>query len=417
MYYMYPKIRSARLFIPLLFLLALVACTPIDAPGAMAPADTETMADSPADTANDGPVTIGAVFSFTGWLAPFDLPPREGAQLAVEAINEAGGVLGRPLELIELDGATDPDTVASATKQLIEQGAEIILAPCEISIGTPASLAAQEAGLVGMSTCASSPLFGSALGDKQFTTVMWRNVMSAAAAEYAYNELGWRTTYVVSDTSLEYSQSLGDYFAEHFAAIGGEVLGGDTYVQGDADFAAQIQRMQELERAPDGLYLSSYASGLVMMVRETRLAGIDAPIIGGDVYDDPEFWAAVGPELANDIYFTTHGWFSAEANEAMPAFIDRYQAKFDAEPNTAYILTGWDAIHVFAQAIELAGTTDGAAVAAVMESTTFDLLSGQLSWSSAEEGHQPMKQVAIAKLQGGEASFAAWVSPENPPAP
>lgn len=413
------------------FVLVLAACAPTapaPAEDAASPAVDDTAAEESAATDEDAadasaegdgdPIVIGAIFNATGWLAAYDQPPREGAQLAVEAINEAGGVLGRPLEMIELDGATDPATVGNAARQLIEQGADIILAPCDFDIGAPASQAAQEAGLVGMSTCASSPLYGSAaLGDKQFTAVMWNNIMSAAAADYAFNELGWRTAYVVADTSIDYSLSLGDYFTEHFASLGGEIVGSDTYLQGDADFSAQIQRIQDLESEPDGLFISSYAPDLGTIVRQTRAAGITTPIFGGDTYDDSEFWAVVGPELGNDIYFATHGWLGPEAGEGLPDFIARYQAEFGQDPATAFILTGWDSIYIFAQAMEAAGTTDGAAVAAAMEEMTFDLLSGQLDWTPADEGHQPLKEVAIVQLQGGEASFLGWVAPENPPEP
>lgn len=420
---MYSQTRWIPLFgLSLLLALALAACAPApaapdaDAGGEeAAPAEAAPAGD---ESAAGDPITIGAIFNATGWMAAYDQPPREGAQLAVEAINEAGGVLGRPLELIELDGATDPATVGNAARQLIEQGADIILAPCDFDIGAPASQAAQEAGLVGMSTCASSPLYGSAaLGDKQFTAAMWNNIMSAAAAEYAYNELGWRTAYVVADTSIDYSLSLGDYFTEHFTTLGGEVVGSDTYLQGDADFGAQIQRIQALESEPDGLFISSYAPDLGTIVRQTRAAGITTPIFGGDTYDDSEFWAVVGPELGNDIYFATHGWLGPEAGDALPDFIARYQAKFGQDPATAFTLTGWDSIQIFAQAMEAAGSTDGAAVAQAMEEMTFDLLSGHLDWTPAAEGHQPLKEVAIVQLQGGEASFLGWIAPENPPAP
>lgn len=364
------------------------------------------------------PITIGAIFNATGWMAAYDQPPRQGALLAVKEINEAGGVLGRPLELIELDGATDPATVGNAARQLIDQGADVILAPCDFDIGGPASQAAQEAGLVGLSTCASSPLFGSdALGDKQFTLSMWNNIMSAGAANYAYEELGWRTAYVVADTSIDYSLSLGDYFTEQFQALGGEIVGEDTYLQGDADFSAQIQRIQDLSEEPDGLFISSYAPDLGTIIRQTRAAGIETPIMGGDTYDDTEFWAVVGPELGNDLYFATHGWLGPEAGDAVVPFIELYEAEYGEAPGTAFILTGWDAIHVFAQAIEAAGTTDGAAVAKAMEDMTFDLLSGQLDWAPASEGHQPKKEVAIVELQGGEASFLGWILPETYPEP
>ena len=64
-------------------------------------------------------------------------------------------------------------------------------------------------------------------------------------------ELGWRNAYVVTDTSIDYSLSLGDYFTEHFKVLGGEIVGEDTYLQGDADFSAQIQRIQGLSETVD----------------------------------------------------------------------------------------------------------------------------------------------------------------------
>ncbi len=412
---MYRKSRLTILYtIALVATLALAAC----APAAPATESTGDAAPAVESAETEGAITVGAIFNATGWMAAYDQPPREGAQLAIDAINEAGGVLGRQLTMIELDGATDPATVGNAARQLIEQGADIILAPCDFDIGGPASQAAQEAGLVGLSTCASSPLYGSAaLGDKQFTAAMWNNIMSAAAAEYAYTDLGWRTAYVVADTSIDYSLSLGDYFTEHFATLGGEIVGSDTYLQGDADFSAQIQRIQALESEPDGLFIASYAPDLGTIIRQTRSAGITTPIFGGDTYDDSEFWAVVGPDLGNDIYFATHGWLGPEAGDRLPDFIERYKAKFGKEPATAFTLTGWDSIQIFAQAIEAAGSTDGAAVAKAMEEMTFDLLSGHLDWTTAAEGHQPLKEVAIVQLQGGQASFLGWISPENPPAP
>ena len=84
---------------------------------------------------------------------------------------------------------------------------------------------------------------------------------------------------------------------------------------------------------------------------------------------------------------------------------------------SAFIVMGWDAVIALAQAMEAAGTTDGAAVAKAMEEMEFDLLSGKLRWTSAEEGHQPMKAAAIVELQGGQPSFLGWYEVESPPEP
>lgn len=413
--------KTVSLAITLMVVLSfiVVGCAPAQTatPEPEQPAEVpEEPAQPPEST--EGPLIIGAVFNSTGWMADYDQPPRSGALLMIDKVNEAGGVLGREIQLIELDGKTDPATVGNAALQLIDQGAEIIIAPCDFDIGGPASQAAQDAGLVGVSTCASSPLYGSeALGDKQFTAVMWNNIMSAGAAEYAYNELGWRTAYAVTDTTIDYSLSLSRYFIEHFEALGGEVFGEDTFLQEDQDFSAQIQRYQALSEEPDGMFISSYMPGLGTIVRQVRAAGIETPIMGGDAYDTTQFFEVLGPELGNNIYFATHGFLGPEAGEGMAEFIDLFQAKYGTDPETSFILPGWDTIKILVEAAEEAGTTEGAALAKAMEEMEFDLLSGTLDWTSAAEGHQPLKSVAIVEVQGAEPTFAGWVRPESPPAP
>jgi len=351
-------------------------------------------------------------------MAAYDQPPRRAALLAIKDINGKGGVLGRELKLIELDGKTDPATVGNAARQLIQQGAHVIIAPCDFDIGGPASQAAQEAGLVGVSTCATSPLYGSkALGDKQFTIGMWNNIMGAAMAEYGYKELGWRTAYIVVDTSIDYTLSLGEYFGKHFEALGGKIVGRDTYTAGDEDFSAQVQRIQGLAEKPDVLYITGIMPDLGIILRQVRSAGVEIPIAGGDTYDDTELFGLLGEELGNNLYMATHSWLGPEVGGEMSRFIDLYKAEYGEPPASAFIVMGWDAVKILAQAIEKAGTTDGAAVARAMEELEFDLLSGKLKWTNAAEGHQPLKAAAIVEVQKGKPRFLGWMRPENPPQP
>jgi branched-chain amino acid transport system substrate-binding protein len=101
----------------------------------------------------------------------------------------------------------------------------------------------------------------------------------------------------------------------------------------------------------------------------------------------------------------------------MAEFIQLYEEAYGVAPETSFILPGWDTVKILVEAIEQAGTTDGAAVAKAMEDMEFSLLSGKLNWTSAEEGHQPLKEVAIVEVQGAVPSFAGWIAPTNPPAP
>lgn len=368
--------------------------------------------------ADQGPILIGGVLNTTGIQAPLDEPGIRGAELAVEEINKQGGILGRKVEFVNTDGQSDPKIVEKAAEALVAKGAVALIAPCDFDFGSPVSKVAQRAGLVAISTCASSPLYSSTvLGDKQFTLSMWNTTMGAAAAEYAYKDRGWKTVYVVTDDFISYTTSLSQYFIEHFKSLGGTVIAEDHYTQGNGDFSQQLARIQALGNKPDFLYVSSYMPDLNMIVHTLRDGGVNLPIMGGDSYDDPGFFKALGPTYGNDIIFVTHSWMGSEATQGMAHFLQLYQTKFGAPPDTSMVATGWDVMMVFAQAMQRAKTTDGAQVAKAMENTEFTLLTGKLKWSAADKGHEPDIEAALVQLQDGKASFIGWGKPENIPAP
>ena len=371
-------------------------------------------------TAQEEPIVIGSILNTTGIQAPLDTPALIGARLAVQHINETGGLLGNDVEFTNLDGKSDPPTIRNNAEQLIANGADLIVAPCDFDMGGPAHRAAQEAGIVGISTCGSSPLHGSAtLGDLQFTLAMWNTVMGAAAAEYAYNERGWDSAYVITDTFIDYTTSLSEYFIKHFEALGGNVIYEDKYTQGAGDFSAQLSRMENklAENEADVIFISSYQPDLSMIIRTIRQAGIDAPVMGGDSYDDPGLFDALGEKFGDDIYFVTHTFMEPGAAPGMDEFLKLYREEHGEDPETSFVATGWDTVMVMAEAVKEAGTTEGEAVAEVMENKEFDLLTGSMDWSSAETGHEPDKSAALVELQNGKPSFIGWTRPTNVPTP
>jgi branched-chain amino acid transport system substrate-binding protein len=371
-----------------------------------------------ASTAIAEDLLIGGTLSLTGVQAPLDEPGFRGAQVAVKYINDNGGLLGRQVVFSNIDGKSDPVTVGNAAVQLFDRGAELMVAPCDFDFGGPAGREAQSSGIVGISTCASDPLYSSwSLGDKQFTLSMWNTTMGATAAEYAYNEREWKTAYVVTDQFIAYTKSLSKYFVEHFDAIGGEILLEDTYTNGDNDFSAQISRLQALGQKPDVIFISSYGTDVGVIVRALREIGIDSPVIGGDAYDDPALHENLGETFGNDIYFVTHTWMGPEAGPEMPTFLQLYEEMYGVEPDTSFVATGWDTIMLMAKAVEIAGTTDGTAVAAALEENTFELLTGSLGYSDAASGHAPDKAAMLVELKGGQPVPLGWRLPANPPAP
>jgi branched-chain amino acid transport system substrate-binding protein len=362
-------------------------------------------------------ILIGGALCLTGIQAPLDEPAVRGAQLAVEEINRKGGVLGKKLEFVNLDGKSDPVTVGNVAVELIKKGARAIIAPSDFDFGGPASREAQKAGIVAISPAASSPLYGSkTLGDKQFTMSMWNTTMGAATAEYAFKEKGWKVGYVVTDTFIDYTKSLSRYFIVHFKKLGGTILFEDTYVQGAQDFSAQLARLKAAKK-PDFIFISSYMPDLAMMIRSIREAGISAPIVGGDSYDDPGLFKALGEKYGSDIYFDTHSFLAPGVTPEMEGFLKTYKAKHNAEPDAVWVATGWDVVMIMAQAMQKAGSTDGAAMAKAMESTEFALLTGKLKWSDAASGHEPDIEAPLVALEKAVPRFIGWVRPADIPAP
>jgi branched-chain amino acid transport system substrate-binding protein len=324
--------------------------------------------------------------------------------------------MGRQLELIESDGKTDPVTLGNAARELVEKGAEVMLTPCDFDYGAPAGQAAQEAGLVGLSFCASSPLYSSTvLGDKQFTVSMWNQTMGAAAAQYAYETKGWKTAATVVDQGTDYTISLAEYFVQTFEHLGGTIISEDTYQLGDMQATAQADRLKNLETPPDVVFVTANMPDYSAIIRDIRSAGVELPLMGGDSMDTADFYTALGTDLGHNIFISTHSFIGPEAGPAMEQFIKDFNTEYGRSPEVAFNAMGWDAVQILAQGITKAGTTEGAALAKALEGTEFDLLSGKLTWSDAASGHFPDKEAFIIEVKDGKPTFVTRLKPSWTP--
>jgi branched-chain amino acid transport system substrate-binding protein len=412
------KGRNMKKYLALLVVLLLVVtalalggCRRGETPAAGDGADT-------AATEETGDILIGGALSITGIQAPLDAPAVEGIEIAVDEINAAGGVNGRTLVFKNMDGKSDPTTAGEVAQQLIDEGAVAIVTASDYDFGGPAARAAQNAGIVGISPCASSPLFGSAmLGDKQFTLSMWNTTMGAVMAEKAYKEDGLKSVYVVTDDFIDYTKSLSKYFIDSYTALGGTVLKEDVFSQGKLDTAALLAHYKSFKTAPDFIYVSSYMPDLGTVLKDFRTAGINVPIYGGDAYDDPALFELLGKKFGNDISYDTHSYLSEEAVPGFDEYAAAYKAKFDKDLDAPWSMAGYDVVKVLTDAIRETKSTDGAAMAKYMEDNAFELLTGQLDWSDAASGHEPNKAAAVVDVQGGKTSFVGWKIPDVLPKP
>jgi branched-chain amino acid transport system substrate-binding protein len=353
------------------------------------------------------PIVLGAAVHETGPIATYDFPPVEGERLAVKELNATGGLLGCQLQLLELDGQSDPSKVGDAAVVAVQQGAKVLIAPADFDYGSPVSKVAQQNGLVGISENACSPLYSSlVLGDKQFTMCPWTNVLAAASAQHACEQMGWKRAVTIVDNFIDFTKSLGQYWIDAYQHDGCQIVQKLSYTKGEMTFDAQAQSMVQLgDGAFDVVLLAEDQPDAAVIARSIRAAGLNTPIVGSISLDSPQFYQALGDSAGNNIFVTTSYWVSPDGTDPkMDQFIQSFRKENNKDPE-ALTVAGYNLIQVLAQAITTAGSVDGPSLAKAMEGTPFDVIGGTFTWSDAADGHVPNKPLVIVAEQGGQLSY------------
>jgi branched-chain amino acid transport system substrate-binding protein len=362
-------------------------------------------------------IKIGNAYNVTGGMSSLDVPASNGAKLALKEINAAGGVLGQQLELVEYDGKTDPATITNVASQMIDGDKVVVIGGFTDSDSALAlGPIAQTAGIPFVTAGATSPLLPDQIGDTMFLAPFGDNVQAAVGAEYALNELGLKSAYLLSDTGAEYTVLLAKYFKDAFENGGGQILLADTYKTGDKSFSAQITKLKALEPQPEFLYISALPDDIGTILKQVRQAGITMPVIGGDGYDTP-LLLEVGGESAEDTYFTTHAFMDAEGGtDAVKKFIAAYQAEYGNAPENAFAALGYDTVYLIADAIKRAGSADPAAIKdALAQTSGLASVTGAITY--ADGAHVPAKAVSVIGVKDGKLFLAGEYAPSYVPAP
>ncbi len=390
---------------------ALGLAAPLAAAMLKAPAAVAQEA-SPAAAPSGEPIKIGSPYNLTGGYASIDNPAANGSRLAVKEINAAGGVLGRPLEIIVEDGKSDVPTITSVTKKMVEEdGVHALAGLTDTSYMLAAGPVAQEAGLPFLDVGGTAPLI-TTVGDFIFMLPFGDNVQAAVAAEFA-QEKGWKTTAILLDEAMDYTKFLAKYFKDRVTMedIGGEILSELTYASGDTDFSAQLTEFKNLDPQPDFLFISSNPGEIGTIIQQARDLGLTMPIMGGDGYDTP-LLAELAPG-SSDVFFTTHQGIY-DQTPVSEAFNAAYEEEYGNPPEAVFAALGYDGIKLMADAMTRAGTTDGAAVRDALAATQgFEGVTGTISY---EPGVRiPSKSVALIEVVDGENTLLEIVVPEVVP--
>jgi branched-chain amino acid transport system substrate-binding protein len=354
-----------------------------------------------AATADDNEVVVGAATSFSGWMAPFDTPPTRSAELAIDDINAAGGVLGKKLRLSHIDTKTDAAQTARTAQDLVKQGVRMIMSPCDFDAGAPAALVAQQAGVIAISACGADIKYGNlTIGNNVFTMATDSEGTGRIIADWATKKMGWKTAYALLDTFIEYDKSQCRGFVSRFKELNGDqsIVLEDTFKNADVSVATQISRYQALPQKPQAMIICSVPPGLASAIRQIRSAGIEIPILSG-CGGDGSAWHAAVPGLSNYYYLN----YSADAGvrELRPdaeGFFVKYEKRFGERPGSGQGITGYSVMEAWARAAQRAGSFETDKVRGELEKFTDEpLMVGLTTFTPKLHTNltRPMLMVAI----------------------
>jgi branched-chain amino acid transport system substrate-binding protein len=236
-------------------------------------------------------------------------------------------------------------------------------------MGGPAALAAQNAGVLAVSICSGSPKFGpQGVGNLVYTISVAVQAEGYLLAEWAKNSKKWNSVYILKDEAYTYTRSQCAGFERRWKEIAGadSIVGSDSFKNDDPSIAAQITRLKASAKKPDFIMVCSMMPGAPSAVRQIRNAGITAPITLGFSLDG-DYWLSAIPNVTG-VYLPVHGSvFGDDPNPAVNELVVRMKQRFGTPPTTSYALMGYSLIQAYAKAVEKAGTTESAKVAAVLD--------------------------------------------------
>lgn len=351
------------------------------------------------------PIKIGEYASLTGKEAGFGQTSHHGVILAIEEINAAGGVLGRPLALTYEDNQTKPGESATAAKKLISRDKVVALIG-EVASGRSLEAApiAQAAKVPMIAPAATNPKV-TQTGNYIFRVCFIDPFQGTVMAKFAKNDLKAKKVAVLFSVSNAYSVGLAKFFRETFTAGGGAIATEKNFSEGDKDFRAQLTAVKAAN--VEAVFVPGYYTEAALIVRQARELGITVPFFGGDGWEDEQL-LKIGGEALNGCYYSTH-FSSEDTAAAVVTFVGKYRHRWNDEVPGAFSALGYDAIYVLADAIRRAGTTDGPKLRDALAATRN--FNGVTGTTNINENRDATKPATIIALQGGKAKFFKTVAP------
>lgn len=391
------KRKIAMLFMSVIMAASVVSgCSSTDAkpPATASTEKKEEKTDASGDT-----VKIGYVSALSGDTALWGQAGLNGMLLTAKKLNAEGGIMGKQIEIIGLDGKGDPADSLSAYKKLVDEyGVCAVVGTNFSSCNIPIAAVADQMKVPVIATAASNELVTvdetGKLHPYSFRLCFIDSYQGNVVGKYAADKLGLKKGAIITDITDAYSTGVGKYIVESFEANGGQMVAQEEAQSGDNDFRAQLTKIAAAD--PDVLFIPWIYQNVALIAKQARELGIDCVFLGTDGWDSNELAGLAGGALEGCSYVSRVGFNSPAAAAYGEEYVKEYNIDLEAE-----CLYGNDGVLLLKNAIERAGSTDPTAIRDALESTGEfnDGLLGAMTMDPAT--HNPVRECAIFTCQDG----------------
>jgi branched-chain amino acid transport system substrate-binding protein len=356
----------------------------------------DTGSDTEGTTGNgtedfDDTFLIGAIGPLTGGAASYGTSVKQGAEIAIAEINEAGGVtVGDKqfkLEMNFMDDEATPDKAVTSYNALMDAGADAILGTVTSGACLGIIDLTSEDGILQLTPSGSAKDITKY--DNTFRLCFTDPVQGVTMADFA-KELGYTKFAVIYNNSDEYSTGMMQAFVDQVTVNGGTVVASESFVKDDVDFNTQLTAIKATDA--EVIFVPAYYNDAAYITTQAAELGMDLPFLGGDGWDGVIAQTVDTSVLEGAIFMSP--FVASVEDPAVQAFVTKYEELYKATPDQ-FAADGYDSVYVIAQAMEKAGSTDSAALISAMTQIELNGLTGKLTFNADGEPNKGAKFVEI----------------------
>ncbi|MGN6724405.1 MAG: ABC transporter substrate-binding protein [Tepidisphaeraceae bacterium] len=349
-------------------------------------------------------IKIGHYGSLTGSEATFGQSTSNGLRLAISELNDAGGINGKKIDLIEYDTKGDvKEAGAVVTRLCTKDHVTAVIGEVASSLSIAGAAICQQNGVPMISPSSTNPKV-TQQGDMIFRACFIDPFQGYVCAKFAYDNKHFKTAAILLDQSQAYSVGLAEEFEKAFKKMGGTITIKQQYNKGDPDFTARLTAIRGT--SPDVIFVPGYYTDVANIAIQARRLGITAPLLGGDGWDSAKL-TEIGGQAIEGSFYSNH----ASPDDPSPAFQDfvsKYKDEYGATPDALAAL-GYDAGKILFDAMKRAKSLDGRDLAAAIAATKdLKVATGTISMDANRDA---IKSAVILQIKDGRPQFVTTVKP------